>query len=132
MYNVSITVKRRESPWIKKLRTGKHKDVIVRAANKLANMTIQHAQEYYISKRKSDDPVSMIIDSFGYELQDATGTSFNLLITAGGPSAPYAKYVEHSRKGFEGYGFMKKGAEYAKNNATRVVREEVQQSMRGI
>lgn len=131
MYSVRMSVTRKTSPWMKKIQSGKYGDVLRLAAQRLADEVIEHAQMDYMSKRKTDDPQSMIMDSFYYQLESGKN-SFVLEVIAGGAKAPHLKYVEYKRKGFDGYYFMAAGAEYGRENAVRIVREEINKAMRGI
>ena len=127
MYKVTVQQKGNVK-WAQEYILRRSKEAMANAARKLGAEVIDHSIRHYLERRKSDDPVSMIVNSFYYKL-DASETSFVLDVISGGTTAPHAKYVEYPRKNFDGYGFMKAGAEYAKKNSRRIIREEIKNSM---
>jgi hypothetical protein len=129
MYKVTVKQKG-DVRWILKYLKVKNKLIMEEAARILAAEIIDHSIRHYLERRKSEDPVSMIVNSFGYKL-NAGDTKFVLDVISGGTTAPHAKFVEYPRKGFTGYGFMKAGAEYARTNSRRIVKEQISKHLRG-
>ena len=103
------------------------------ALNELLQIGEKAAKEDYLNKKKSIPKMpSMIIASFGYKIDKTTQLSAHGVIFAGGSRAPYAVYVDegHNYRGkkggrFEGYHFMKTGANAVADNAEQVVRKHM-------
>ena len=104
---------------------GKVKNALNSAAQKVAEVVIEEARMDYISKRKSTDPESMVIDSMKYNLDGEGDLSVSLVVFCDGATAPHAKYVEFPRQGFPGYFFMKAGGEAGSRVAGPILHGEM-------
>lgn len=90
----------------------------LRAMDRTMSEASQVAQDYYMSKRKSTNPVSKVVDSFSYNVGLGVFKSVVGIVTAGGSKAPHAIYVDQPRrlrdgKMWPGYNFMEVGYLYA-------------------
>jgi len=102
----------------------RYNQAVERGLKRLASEVIEYSQLVYAGKRKSANPVSMVIDSFLYK-SNVNNEGFVLDIICGGASAPHAKYVEYPRPGFPGYFFMLAGKDYGAKRIGPIIKEEI-------
>lgn len=124
MYTVRVTSSKNSFDTPKLLKGPAYRRAINRAMTNLGLEIIQHAQEVYASKRKSTNPISMIMDSFVYDL-DSSGNVQLLTVSVGGIEAPHARFVEYPRQSFPGYFFMEAGKQYGMQIFIPLIREEL-------
>lgn len=100
-----------------------------RAGDRVAEEVIEEARLIYASKRKSDDPISLVIDSMTYN-KSLDNMSINIHVFCDGVKAPHAKFVERDRtlrngRRWKGYHFMQRGGEHGAKQAYNILMEEL-------
>ena len=109
----------------------------VAAAEKTTKIASDVAQEDYKKKRMTKKQPSYIISSFTEKIKSSSNNRVIGVIQAGGPTAPYAVFVNyghHTPSGnwWEGYHFMEAGARAAEEIAPQVLKIELDKRLRTI
>jgi hypothetical protein len=98
---------------------------IAQATNRTTEVVLKAARKDYMHKRKTEKLPSLIFDSFNYQTKILNKANATGIVFAGGPSAPYAIYVDQPRKGFPGYFFMKAGMEAGASEVKKILADEI-------
>jgi len=90
------------------------KPALIRAADRVGKIVKEESQKAYMNKRKTDKVPSFIFDSFSHSTLSFVNMSVYAIIFAGGPTAPYAPFVNDGHglrngKKWTGYKFMEIG-----------------------
>jgi len=112
------------------------KPALLKSADRVGKIAQEAAQQDYMSKRKTDKTPSFIFDSFSYSALSSNNYAVTATVFAGGPSAPYTKYVDkgHALRNstwWPGYHFMSAGLKAGNEVMTSITVEELQKINNG-